>query len=117
MQLDSLFAFLRQISAILLVGILTTASWAQEPSSLPAAPSQTKTAVPSSQPEVLLDYTKGRSHFPNPIGPYVGRDVPAPKLANTARIDSLLREGKLYISMNDAIALALENNRHCDRTL
>ncbi len=40
----------------------------------------------------------------------MGRDVPPPKLANTARIDQLLRDGKLYLSMNDAVALALENN-------
>ncbi len=31
-------------------------------------------------------------------------------MANTSRIDSLMREGKLYLSLNDAIALALENN-------
>jgi outer membrane protein len=31
-------------------------------------------------------------------------------VANTARIDGLMRDGKLYLSLNDAIALALENN-------
>jgi outer membrane protein TolC len=36
--------------------------------------------------------------------------VAAPNLANTSRIDSLMHEGKLYLSLNDAIALALENN-------
>jgi outer membrane protein TolC len=36
--------------------------------------------------------------------------VPPISLANTARIDSLLREGSLYLSLDDAIALALENN-------
>ena len=38
------------------------------------------------------------------------QQVAAPNLANTARIDSLMHEGKLYLSLNDAIALALENN-------
>ena len=33
-----------------------------------------------------------------------------PNLANTARIDGLMHDGKLYLSLNDAIALALENN-------
>ena len=33
-----------------------------------------------------------------------------PNLANTPRIDQLMHDGKLYISMNDAVALALENN-------
>jgi outer membrane protein TolC len=50
------------------------------------------------------------SHFPNPIGPYTPRQVAPPNLANSARIDSLMRDGKLYLSVNDAIALALENN-------
>ncbi len=36
--------------------------------------------------------------------------VAAPNLANTARIDSLMHDGKLYLSLNDSIALALENN-------
>ena len=50
------------------------------------------------------------SHFPNPIAPYTPRHVAPPNLANTARIDQLMHDGKLYLSMNDAIALALENN-------
>ncbi|HVI09159.1 MAG TPA: TolC family protein [Candidatus Binatia bacterium] len=58
----------------------------------------------------VADYAKPVSHFPNPIAPYAPRHVAAPNLANTARIDSLMREGKLYLSLNDAIALALENN-------
>jgi len=110
MQLDSLTAALRQTAALFLAATLTFGAWAQDSSSLPAAPSQTKTSAAPAQPEAVVDYTKGRAHFPNPIGPYVGRNVPPPKLANTARIDQLLRDGKLYLSMNDAVALALENN-------
>ena len=33
-----------------------------------------------------------------------------PNLGNSPRIDSLVRDGKIYLSINDAIALALENN-------
>jgi hypothetical protein len=36
--------------------------------------------------------------------------VAPPNLANTARIDSLMHDGKLYLALSDAIALALENN-------
>ncbi len=50
------------------------------------------------------------SHFPNPIAPYEPRHLADPSLANTARIDQFMRDGKLYLSLNDAIALALENN-------
>ncbi len=78
----------------------------------PNAPSaQAQKAVPSSsQPFELKDYSQPRSPFPNPVGPYTARSVAAPNLANTARFDQLMRDGKLYISMNDAVALALENN-------
>ncbi|PYX68298.1 MAG: TolC family protein [Acidobacteria bacterium] len=81
------------------------ACWAQEP---PAAPTPQNT--PEAKPVPALNYSKPVRHFPNPIGPYTSRQVDPPNLANTARIDSLMREGKLYLSVNDAIALALENN-------
>jgi len=56
------------------------------------------------------DYSKSVSQFPNVIGPYQPRHVPEPNLANSARIDQLMKEGKIYLSLDDAIALALENN-------
>jgi outer membrane protein len=85
--------------------MLTMACWAQEP---PAAPTPQNT--PEAKPVPALNYSTPVKHFPNPIGPYTSRQVDPPNLANTARIDSLMREGKLYLSLNDAIALALENN-------
>ena len=33
-----------------------------------------------------------------------------PRLTNTERINGLLRDGKIYLSLSDAVALALENN-------
>ncbi len=56
------------------------------------------------------DYSKSASQFPNVVGPYQPRHVPEPNLANSPRIDQLIKEGKLYLSLDDAIALALENN-------
>ena len=88
-----------------LFATLTMACWAQEP---PAAPTPQNT--PEAKPVPALNYSTPVKHFPNPIGPYTPRQVDAPNLANTARIDSLMHEGKLYLSLNDAIALALENN-------
>src|SRR5271166_4752133 len=84
---------------------LTLACWAQEP---PANPTPQNT--PEAKPVPALNYNKPTSHFPNPIGPYVPHYVAAPNLANTSRLESLMRDGKLYLSLNDAIALALENN-------
>jgi outer membrane protein len=88
-----------------LFGTLTLAAAAQAP---PAAPTPQNT--PEMGPLPVLNYTKPVSHFPNPVAPYEPRQVAAPNLANTSRIDSLMRDGKLYLSLNDAIALALENN-------
>lgn len=96
----------RLAAAVTLFGTLTLAGWAQEP---PAAPAPQ--AAPEKQaPLPVLNYTKPASHFPNPIGPYTPRHLPAPNLANTGRIDQLMHDGKLYLSLDDAIALALENN-------
>src|SRR3984893_11820274 len=42
--------------------------------------------------------------------PYQPRFVPPVSFDNSRRIESLLRAGKLYLSLQDAISLALENN-------
>jgi len=99
MQRAPLASTVRLTVCAVLFGTISLAGWAQEP---PAAPSATRLPV--------LDYTKPVSHFPNPIGPYISRRLSDPNLNNTPRIEQLMREGKLYLSLNDAIALALENN-------
>jgi outer membrane protein len=92
------------IATVLFAALAITGS-AQEP---PAAPVPQTT--PETRPLPVLNYSNPVSHFPNPIGPYKPRHLGEPNLANTARIDSLMRDGKLYLSLNDAVALALENN-------
>ena len=87
-----------------LLATLTVASWAQDS---PAAPAPQPAA---GKPLPVMDYAKPVSYFPNPMGPYLARHVATPSLSNTARIDQLMHDGKLYLSLNDAIALALENN-------
>ena len=85
---------------------LTMACWGQE--GPPAAPTPQNTQNVIHGP--VVDFTKPAPHFPNPIAPYKPRSVAEPNLANTSRIDSLMKDGKLSLSLNDAIALALENN-------
>ena len=46
----------------------------------------------------------------NPLSPYTADHVPEPVLTNSPRLDRLVRDGKLYLSLKDAIDLALENN-------
>src|SRR5579862_2699811 len=96
---------IRFAAAASLFATLTLAGWAQEPATAP-----TPQNTPEARPLPVMDYAKPVAHFPNPIAPYKARYVTAPNLSNTSRMDSLLREGKLYLSLNDSIALALENN-------
>jgi outer membrane protein TolC len=49
-------------------------------------------------------------HSRNPLNPYKPTPVPPVNLVNSPRLQSLERDGKLYLSLRDAIALALENN-------
>src|SRR5450631_27325 len=49
-----------------------------------------------------------KSH--NPLSAYTPDTVPKPQLTNSPRLDQLIRDGKLYLSLKDAIDLALENN-------
>ncbi len=46
----------------------------------------------------------------SPLAPYSPATVPQPNMGNSSLLQSLIRDGKLYISLRDAIDLALENN-------
>jgi len=63
------------------------------------APAQTATSFQLEMP---------KSH--NPLGAYAPDKVPEPTLTNSPRLEQLIRDGKLYLSLKDAINLALENN-------
>jgi outer membrane protein TolC len=91
------------LAAVVLCGMLPIALRAQE-----AVPP----TAPQPQPQLihLKDYSVPRSAFPNVLRPYAPEELAFPSLSNSPRIDSLLRDGKIYLSIDDAIALALENN-------
>ena len=77
-------------------------------STLPDAPQAN--SAKSDSPLAHQDYTVPRSHLFNLIAPYSSRYVPPPNFANSPRIDQVIRDGKMYLSLSDAVALALENN-------
>jgi len=113
MQRSTVLTAIQRAAALILAATLVPVGWAQDASQMPSAPSgqvPAQRAVSSSQPFDVREYSKPVSPFPNPIGPYKARHVAPPNIANTPRIDQLMHDGKLYISMNDAVALALENN-------
>ncbi len=80
---------------------------------LPATPEPPpKTTEPLYLRDTGKDYLIPKKHFQfgNPLAPYTATDVPLPRLTNSERMRTLLRDGKLYLSLPDAVALALENN-------
>ena len=46
----------------------------------------------------------------NPLNAYEADSVPEPAMSNSPYLDQLVRDGKLYLSLKDAIELALEDN-------
>lgn len=67
-------------------------------------------SLASAQQVVQNNYQNGRSYLPNPLAPYSPQHVPPPNFANSSRIDQLMRNGQLMLSLDDAIAMGLENN-------
>ena len=74
----------------------------------PSAGAQTTAPQTATKPSAPVSFDMPKSH--NPLNAYSPDYVPAPVLANSARLDRLIRDGKLYLSLKDAIDLALENN-------
>src|SRR5271165_3515549 len=67
------------------------------------------TAPASAQTEVRVDAPPG-NRLSWLTRPYQTRSVPPAVLANTARLESLIRSGILYLTAEDVVALAIENN-------
>ena len=55
-------------------------------------------------------YTTGASYFPSVLAPYKAHQVAEPNLTNSARVNSLVQNGNIMLSLDDTITLALENN-------
>jgi outer membrane protein len=95
---------LRPIPVLLVAGAFAT-FW-------PKAAAQNLSPAPaeSARPEVSTGYSQPHTHYPNPIAPYTVRHIEPADLENGPRLNSLIKDGKLMLSLNDAIALTLENN-------
>jgi outer membrane protein TolC len=93
------------IVSICACGALTASLTAQ--STAPSTTSNTGASI-SQQPAIPLQYEMPKSR--NPLKAYEPEEVPEPVLANSPHLEQLVRDGKLYLSLKDAIDLALENN-------
>ncbi len=111
--------------ALLLMSMFTQPGMAQQTNPTAPAPPQPVTNDTTGQPplppapnpteplflrDTSIDYTKPKSHFWNPIAPYTAINVPALQFGNPAHLGALMRDGKIYLSLADAVTLALSNN-------
>lgn len=69
----------------------------------PAVMSSAQTGASSS-----LSFEMPKSH--NPLSSYSPTEVPRPQLTNSPRLRQLIQDGKLKLSLKDAVQLGLENN-------
>src|SRR5207302_3623383 len=92
----------RVIAAIVSIEfVLCFCSWAQDQTTSSAQASGT-------QPAASVNFEMPKSR--NPLKAYAADSVPEPALSNSPRLPQLVRDGKLYLSLKDAIDLALEDN-------
>jgi outer membrane protein len=106
--------FVRPLLAAVLVGVMAGTPvapvLAQEPSSPAQGHAAAQGGVPISLGVSKFDYSQAPSAFPNIFNPYITHNVDPGVLTNSPRLDQLIHDDKLPLSLQDAIALALENS-------
>src|SRR4030095_9451407 len=108
----------RPLTAICLAFLLalgaSSPSFAQNAAQNPTTPAQTTVGTGSLPPISLgmskYSYSRAPKAFPNLIAPYSGINIPSSNLTNSPKIEQLIHDGKLEISLQDAIELALQNS-------
>src|SRR6267142_2435879 len=103
---------LAAILAVTLVGGPISPAFGQDaPQNPPATQAKPATAiVPVSLGSAKYSYTRAPRPFPNLLAPYSPIKIAAPVLTNSPRVDQLIHDGKLELSMQEAVELALENS-------
>ncbi len=113
---------LKAAAGVALLLSSSASGWAQQQQSQtpPAAPGETVTGLPPApapnytQPLYMRptprDFTRPRGYFPNPAAPYTATTAAPPRFSNSVRLENLVKNGKIYLSLSDAVVLALENN-------
>jgi outer membrane protein TolC len=102
----SLFSRVQKVVLVTVISqfFIAITVWAQVPAPASANESQISAPLPATK----LQFDMPKSH--NPIRAYSPDTVPEPVLSNSPHLDQLIRDGKLYLSLKDAIELALEDN-------
>lgn len=111
-----------QAAAVVMLGLLTgvPSGYAQQPSAnppqekqssaLPASPVPTSTE-PFNLRQTQRDFTRPNADFySSPWKIWTPTGVAAASFTNSVRLQDLVKDGKIYLSLSDALALAIENN-------
>ncbi len=99
------------LTATLVVGPVSPAFAQDAPQNPPAAPAKPATLIePVSLGSAKYNYTRAPKPFPNLFAPYSPIKIANPVLTNSPRIDQLIHDGKLELSMQEAVELTLENS-------
>jgi outer membrane protein len=103
---------LAAILAVTLVGGPVSPAFGQDaPQNPPAEQAKPATAiVPVSLGSAKYNYTRAPRPFPNLLAPYSPIRIEPASLTNSPRVDQLIHDGKLELSMQEAVELALENS-------
>ena len=102
------FAFSTQAAAVAAtLALMVAASSAQQDAGSKPLPD-----APTNQ-AVIENYVAPRSIL-TVTGPYTSRSVPQVNLRNSPRLDSLIKNGVIMLSMSDAITIALQDNLDID---
>jgi outer membrane protein TolC len=101
---------LASILAAVLAAAPITPTLAQEPASAPTPHTVAQGQVPISLGVSKFNFTRSPKPFPNLFAPYTAQYVDPGVLTNSPRLEQLIHDGKLSLSLQDAIALALENS-------
>src|ERR1700687_3569103 len=86
-------------------------TFAQQEQGQATPPSQSQSQAPVRTIQLSnQNYSYGKRWFPDIRAPYTQTAVPEPILTNAPRIEQMVQDGKLRISLQDAVDLALQNN-------
>jgi outer membrane protein len=97
------------LAATLVGGPISPAFGQDAPQNPPPAPAATA-AVPVSLGLAKYNYTRAPRAFPDITSPYRPIKIEAPGLTNSPRIDQLIHDGKLELTLQEAVELAMENS-------
>ena len=103
---------LAAILAVTLVGGPISPAFGQEATqTAQATPAKTSTpVVPVSLGSAKYNYSHAPRPLPNIFAPYSPIKIGEPGLTNSPRIDQLIQDGKLQLSLQETVELALENS-------